>query len=114
VPMLIIQPFVENAIWHGFHSRQPNAKLNIQIYASETEVEFMVEDNGELNSNIENTTVLPGKKMSMGSSIVSDQIKAIKELAKREASYSSEPIQNEKGIHCGTKTVVKLPYIPLN
>jgi LytS/YehU family sensor histidine kinase len=114
VPMLIVQPFVENAIWHGFHSRQQNAVLNIHITGTVEEVLIQVKDNGELNNHSSAAAALPGKQQSLGSSIVADQIRAIKELEKREASFTSEPVKNENGLHCGTVTIVKLPYIPLN
>ena len=114
VPMLIIQPFVENAIWHGFHSRQQDARLNIQISGNQEILVMKIADNGTLNTEPTAASTMPGKQRSLGSSIVNDQIQAIKELEKRDASYSSQSLKNENGIHCGTITEVKLPYIPMN
>jgi LytS/YehU family sensor histidine kinase len=114
VPMLIIQPFVENAIWHGFNSKQQNAQLDIQIYGSNNELIFQVQDNGELNHDEATSIGLTGKKKSLGRSIINDQIQAIKELEKRDASFTTKSIKNENGTHCGTATIVKLPLLPLN
>jgi LytS/YehU family sensor histidine kinase len=114
VPMLIIQPFVENAIWHGFHSRQEDAKLSIHISGNDKVLQMRIADNGTLNTEPSSASAMPGKKRSLGSSIIHDQIQAIKELEKRDASFSSQSLKNENGIHCGTITEVKLPNIPIH
>lgn len=45
VPPIIVQPFVENAIWHGFSDRKENNRLLVRIYADE-ELHIIVDDNG--------------------------------------------------------------------
>lgn len=47
IPSLILQPFVENAIWHGLSLKKENKKLQIDIRREEdTHVEIQIEDNG--------------------------------------------------------------------
>ncbi len=47
VPPLLLQPFVENAIWHGIQPKQGEGLLNICIQpAAEEGVLIQVEDNG--------------------------------------------------------------------
>lgn len=47
VPSMILQPFVENAIWHGLmHKEEGNGKLLIQIEARDTLLHCRIEDNG--------------------------------------------------------------------
>ncbi|MBK6944482.1 MAG: histidine kinase [Flavobacteriales bacterium] len=46
VPSLIIQPFVENAIWHGLASKQGDKKLTVRFVEKEGKLICTVEDNG--------------------------------------------------------------------
>lgn len=47
IPPLIIQPFVENAIWHGLHNKAENGHLLIDITEVENNrLKIIIEDNG--------------------------------------------------------------------
>jgi ligand-binding sensor domain-containing protein len=47
VPPMIIQPYVENAIWHGLmHSKQSKAHLQVDIYKEKENLCIVVRDNG--------------------------------------------------------------------
>jgi sensor histidine kinase YesM len=47
VPPLIIQPFVENAIWHGLLHKETEGHLDIHISMPQPNMlECVVEDNG--------------------------------------------------------------------
>lgn len=47
VPPLVIQPFVENAIYHGLLNKEAgNKKLLIQVLALDKHIQYIVEDNG--------------------------------------------------------------------
>lgn len=47
VPPMIIQPYVENAIWHGLlHRHKPGGKLMIRIWRENEILHINVEDNG--------------------------------------------------------------------
>lgn len=47
MPPLIIQPFVENAIWHGLHNKKENGHIIIRIEAlTESQLLITVEDDG--------------------------------------------------------------------
>lgn len=44
---LLLQPFVENAIVHGFEKEQEDAKLEFRVEKNEDEIEICIEDNGQ-------------------------------------------------------------------
>ena len=46
VPKLFLQPFVENAIVHGFKNYQDSGKIWISAEEEENDILFYVEDNG--------------------------------------------------------------------
>ena len=47
IPSMIVQPFVENAIWHGISQLSGNGKITIRfIYIDEKSIRIVIEDNG--------------------------------------------------------------------
>ncbi|TQD36957.1 hypothetical protein FKR84_10125 [Haloflavibacter putidus] len=46
VPPLILQPFVENALWHGLTLSKREKRLEIKIYQKDNKVLLEMEDNG--------------------------------------------------------------------
>ena len=46
VPTLLVQPFVENAVWHGLAPKQGEKKLNVRFAMRDEQVVCTVEDNG--------------------------------------------------------------------
>lgn len=46
IPNMMLQPYIENAIWHGLSHKKENRKLQIRIRETENATEFEIEDNG--------------------------------------------------------------------
>jgi sensor histidine kinase YesM len=46
VPPLILQPFVENSIWHGVSKMDTGGKITVSISTEEDRLVCIVEDNG--------------------------------------------------------------------
>ncbi len=46
LPSLIIQPFVENAIWHGLHNKQDVGHIGIHVGAQNEQIIITIEDDG--------------------------------------------------------------------
>ncbi len=110
VPMLILQPIVENAVWHGFDVEQQDSKLEISVNTVDDSVYYSITDNGKLSSDPKESPA--GKTKSMGSALIQEQLEAIRQLEKREAKFFSKSIKNDFGVHSGTFSEIMLPYIP--
>lgn len=112
VPSMILQPFLENALWHGLSSKKEDDKkiiLNVS-QSNEDFVTISIEDNGigrTLSTKINNGKLL--KRKSVGISLTKAR------LANFSKDYTSDyKIQiddlydnNQKAI--GTKVVVDIP-----
>lgn len=74
IPPLLLQPFVENAIWHGLlPSPRKRKEININIYKKSSSIEIIIEDNGVGVSYQNEADKYPEKK-SLGTKITKDRI----------------------------------------
>lgn len=46
VPALLVQPFVENAVWHGLAHREGEKRLTVRFFRANGSIQCTVEDNG--------------------------------------------------------------------
>ena len=46
IPNMMLQPYIENAIWHGLSNKKGERKLQIRIHENGAATEFEIEDNG--------------------------------------------------------------------
>ncbi|HTR27964.1 MAG TPA: tetratricopeptide repeat protein, partial [Puia sp.] len=78
VPPLIVQPFVENSIWHGFSGKAHSGKISIRITREAGMIYYIVEDNGIGRREAGKYT--PAGKRSMGLRITRDRIEIINQI----------------------------------
>jgi hypothetical protein len=81
VPPLILQPFLENAIWHGLMHKNGERMLNLEISREGETVKCMVDDNG---IGRQKAAVLQAgtrsQHRSFGTRLIADRLKLNKEL----------------------------------
>ena len=46
IPNMMLQPYIENAIWHGLSAKRGNKQLQIRIYPENGTINYEIEDNG--------------------------------------------------------------------
>ncbi|MCY1720995.1 histidine kinase [Prolixibacteraceae bacterium Z1-6] len=79
IPSMIIQPFVENAIWHGISPLYEGGKIKVIFnYLDEKSVEVLVEDNGVGIKN-EDSISNPSHGLNMGITLTKKRLKLIGE-----------------------------------
>jgi LytS/YehU family sensor histidine kinase len=62
VPALIVQPFIENAIWHGIMPKKDGGKLVVKVSKTDRTISCIIDDDGigrELSIRINLTTLHP-------------------------------------------------------
>jgi len=105
IPPLLLQPFVENAIWHGMHGKNGNGMIRIGIKKDHDMLVCSVEDNGIGRAKAKEMKVSPpeGKHESLGLKITDARIDIINKIKKSNASvmvYDLEP---------GVRVEVRIP-----
>jgi LytS/YehU family sensor histidine kinase len=109
VPMLLAQQFVENSIWHAFSPSHEDNHLSISFRLVGNQLIIEVNDNGKINAEKQYTS-FPGKQKSLGTDLMNDQLKAIRELQNQPASFEKITLCDEHGNHAGTKVFIQLPF----
>jgi sensor histidine kinase YesM len=110
IPPLIIQPYVENAIWHGLMHREEKGQLEIELYEEQGILCCKVTDNGvgrKKASELKNQQPVDHK--SMGMQITTSRI----ELHQKQKSNAEHVIVTDLvspgGEVCGTEVLLKIP-----
>jgi tetratricopeptide (TPR) repeat protein len=110
VPPLILQPFVENSIWHGLTKKDGAGKINIYISEENKMLVCVVEDNG-VGSNRSETFKEEVKQMgkkSLGMKITHARIDMINKL--KNANASVNIFNKEEGVRAEIKLPVELKF----
>ena len=113
VPPLIIQPYVENAIWHGLLHKDVAGRLTISVsMSSDSMLQCVIEDNGigrslagELRSKSATT------RKSLGMKLTEDRISLVNKHTTMNASVDIEDITLPNGQAGGTKVIIKIPVM---
>jgi len=101
VPPLILQPFIENSIWHGFKEKENQGNIVIDFKIKNDMLLCSVDDNG-LGSN-KNEAV--SNKKSLGIAITENRIKILNKQKKAHGN-----LQIFSKLHnAGTRVEVSLP-----
>jgi len=105
-PPLIIQPFVENSIWHGFVNKTAEGHLLLKVYKEADLLKIEVIDDGigrEASKRIEKSR---GRERSYGIAITRSRLDNITDAAEIEIVDLLD--DNRKS--AGTKVLIKLPF----
>lgn len=107
VPKVILQPIVENAIFHGIAPMEGRGKLTVRIEKKQDVLEIVVEDNGiGMTEDMKNRVLGDGyvNKSGMRKIGMANVKRRIKEICGEEYEFR---IKSEQGI--GTKVIMELP-----
>jgi tetratricopeptide (TPR) repeat protein len=113
IPPLILQPFVENAIWHGLQYKETAGHINIQIYKKANTLFAAVEDDGVGRSGSrKELQPIFIKKESMGMKLTTERLKILNERKKADARFTIVDLFSTNNRPTGTKVELFLPLAP--
>jgi ligand-binding sensor domain-containing protein len=107
VPPLILQPFVENAIWHGLLKKQGERRLTIQLEKEDAFVVCRIEDNGVGRKSGEAKSKTD--HFSMGIRVTQQRLELIRDHQNRSGNIRIEDLYTEDGKPAGTRVHIKIP-----
>jgi hypothetical protein len=111
VPPLIIQPFVENAIWHGLLHKDTAGRLDIRINLLDDNIlECVIEDDGigrEKAKEFKSKSATTRK--SLGMKLTEDRIAILNKHTSVHASITIQDLVAANGESAGTRVILKIP-----
>jgi len=112
---MIIQPYIENAIWHGLMNKESDRNLSVRFLPEGDHVICYVVDNGIGRVEArKRTRHQNSSKKSLGMEITGDHILAINKLYQIDARVDIEDCYDQKGNPTGTKVKIFLPRLYKN
>lgn len=112
IPPMLIQPYVENAIWHGLMQKEAGGHILIRIQQQGKQLVCTVEDNGvgrqraaELKSKSATHT------KSRGMQITVDRLKLSQTLYGQQPTVTIHDLVDALGEPAGTRVVLTIPLL---
>ena len=111
VPSLILQPFLENALWHGLSSKKEDKKIVLSVSkTSEDFVTISITDNGigrKESERINKNKIL--KRKSVGIDITKARLSNFSKRYTRDYKLIIEDLYDDNGSPIGAKVIVNIP-----
>jgi len=110
VPPLILQPYVENAIWHGLMHKEDKGKLDVEVSEENDHLYFKITDNG---IGREKAAALASKSAtkhkSMGLRITAHRIAILQNSETMTSPVTINDLADADGNAAGTEVTIKMP-----
>lgn len=111
LPPMLIQPFVENAIWHGITGKKKNINITIDFKKENKELACIIADNGiGINQSLKNKETETELHHSVGIENIHNRIRLLNEKYNLKSSITIQDkstIQNMEG--SGTIVTLRIP-----
>ncbi len=111
VPPLIVQPFVENSVWHGLNNKPEQGKLTVSISTKDDMLIYCVEDDGVKPKLAEAILEHNVKKKSLGMSLTKERLEILNQAKGSKAGFSVHDIIDDQHKYCGKRVELWIPYV---
>jgi streptogramin lyase len=111
IPPLLLQPFVENAIWHGLMHKEEGGKIDILInQPKENLLHIEISDDGiGREKALEYKSKSATQNKSFGLKVTSERIELINQLYNTHTKVQIIDLKNADGQAIGTKVIINIP-----
>ncbi|MDF1696048.1 MAG: histidine kinase [Saprospiraceae bacterium] len=113
IPPMILQPYIENAIWHGLMHKEGNRKLELRFEKiDEKYIRCIIEDNGVgRKAANERKDASMQRYKSMGMGITKERVDIINKMSQMGIEISIVDRVNDKDEPLGTQVRLKIPVV---
>jgi hypothetical protein len=113
IPPLLLQPFCENAIWHGLMNlpKEAHGRLDVELSKKDNTLHCIITDNGvgrEKAAALNSKTA--EKEKSMGLKITTERLSLLNKEKGVDTYFEIEDVKDENGNVAGTKVSVRITY----
>lgn len=107
VPPLFLQPFIENAIWHGIMKKEGEKKIELTIDKVDGNVLCVILDNGIGINKAKELTQMTQKRKFFGAEATENRIRIL--YQNKDVHIVTEDIS--KGTETGTQVSISFPFV---
>ena len=108
VPALIIQPFIENAIWHGIMPKIGEGNVLVNVSKKNGHIEISIEDDGIGREASHQNKSINMTHQSKGVNLTQARLELDNLLQQRQASLVTIDKKDENGKATGTKVIITI------
>ena len=112
IPTLLVQPFVENAIWHGLMHKEENKELYIEFTEMDNFIKCIVQDNGigrKRSNELKISTGQGSKHKSKGIEVSIERLKNMRNAVDQTGEIIIEDMKDDAGNTLGTRVEIYFP-----
>ncbi len=112
IPPLLLQPYVENAIWHGLMQKEEGGRIDVNagIQPNESMLVINITDNGIGRAkSAELMSKTATKHKSYGMKVTSERLALINQVYKTGANVTIHDLTDNNGQASGTRVTIKIP-----
>lgn len=113
IPSLILQPFLENALWHGLSSKEGEKQIAIQVTREKSGfIQIAITDNGigrAMSEKLKESKVL--KRKSVGIDITKERLANFSRDYQNSFDVEINDLYDQLGNSTGTRVVLHIPTI---
>ena len=111
IPPLLLQPFVENAIWHGLMHKDEGGTVSVDVAQPRPDcLRISIRDDGVGRAKAaEYKSKSATKNKSFGLKLTADRIALINQLYHTQTQVHVEDLVDAQGRATGTRVVVEIP-----
>lgn len=111
IPPMLIQPFIENAIWHGLNHLEEKGKLKIEISREGHALRCIIEDNGIGRVAAQKIRAAQKiKRRSMGMDITMQRIETLNKIYNTHNEIQIEDLYDDQQNAAGTRITITIPF----
>lgn len=111
IPPLLLQPFAENAIWHGLMHKQGEGHLDIKLSVKGKILTSIITDNGIGRSKADSIkSKSTEKQKSMGLQITTERLALLNHDSNVKTFFTIQDLTADNGTSAGTQVILKIHY----
>jgi LytS/YehU family sensor histidine kinase len=112
IPTLLVQPFVENSVWHGIQNKPGKGHIDIEFKLRNDLLFCSIEDNGigRKKAGLIQSEYHKSHH-SLGTHITQDRMRLLRELYGKKLDIKTIDIKNRQNTPAGTRVEINLPIL---
>ena len=111
VPPMLIQPYIENAVWHGLRYKEDKGFLQVKFFLNNNRINVIIEDDGIGRKRSQELKTKNQKEaISTGMKNIDERLKIINILHRTQLKVSVQDVVKEESV-AGTRVVLELPHV---